>query len=86
MLAYGPLRRVTQPSVTPRCGIPECGCDPGYFRDRLEAVIHALPRKSARELRVLVWSIDARILERARIIRADAPDSLWWRDHHVGGG
>jgi len=41
-------------------------------------VLHALPKKSARELRVLVWSLDARILAKVKIINADAPDIRWW--------
>ncbi|CDR08646.1 hypothetical protein GCM10022420_026860 [Streptomyces iranensis] len=78
-LAHGPLRGVTDAFWGPRCGIYECGCDPGYFRDTLETALHALPKKSARELRVLVLALDAKITARARIVRVDAPDSRWWR-------
>jgi hypothetical protein len=78
-LAHGPLRRLANPFTAARCGIPECGCDPGLFRDHLEAVLHALPRKSARELRLLVWALDAKILTRAKVIPADSPDVLWWQ-------
>ncbi|WP_327696065.1 hypothetical protein [Streptomyces sp. NBC_00459] len=78
-LAYGPLRRFTEPFPAEACGIPGCWCCPGYFRDHLEDVIHALPRKSARELRALVRSLDRTILDRARILRADHPDEPWWR-------
>ncbi|MBL1118326.1 hypothetical protein JK364_39060 [Streptomyces sp. 110] len=45
----------------------------------LETALHALPKKSARELRVLVLALDAKITARARIVRVDAPDSRWWR-------
>ncbi|MFE5158104.1 hypothetical protein ACFRNT_06120 [Streptomyces sp. NPDC056697] len=78
-LAHGPLRCVVDAFSGPRCGIHECGCDPGYFRDCLETTLHALPKKSARELRVLVLALDAKIAARARIIPVDAPDSPWWR-------
>lgn len=79
VLAYGPLRRLTEPFPPQACGIPGCGCQPGYFRDHLEDVLHALPRKSARELRKLVRSLDRTILDRAKVIRADCPDEPWWR-------
>ncbi|OPF72002.1 hypothetical protein VT50_0232270 [Streptomyces antioxidans] len=79
-LAHGPLRGVTSAFGAPRCGLYECGCDPGYFRGLLETALHALPKKSARELRVLVLALDAKITARAGIIRADAPDSPWWWD------
>jgi hypothetical protein len=79
-LAHGPLRRVADPFPGGRCGIAECGCDPGYFRDHLERVLHALPKKSARELRVLVQALDDRILARAKAITVGSPDAPWWRD------
>ncbi|MCG0286022.1 hypothetical protein [Streptomyces sp. PSAA01] len=78
-LAHGPLRCLVDAFSEVRCGIHECGCDPGYFRDFLETVLHALPKKSARELRVLVLALDARIAARARILPVDAPDRPWWR-------
>ncbi|MFC9281048.1 hypothetical protein [Streptomyces collinus] len=79
-LAHGPLRAFTDLLSSTRCGTRECGCDPGYFRDHLEEVLHALPRKSARELRALVRALDATILERAKVISAASPDLPWWRD------
>lgn len=79
LLAYGPSRRFAEPFPAEACGIPGCGCSPGYFRDHLEAVLHALPRKSARELRTLVRSLDRVILDRALIIHIDHPDEPWWR-------
>ncbi|MGW1712116.1 hypothetical protein [Streptomyces sp. NPDC002156] len=79
LLAYGPSRRFAEPFPAEACGIPGCGCCPGYFRDHLEAVLHALPRKSARELRTLVRALDRVILDRARIIHIDHPDEPWWR-------
>ncbi|WP_055525832.1 hypothetical protein [Streptomyces graminilatus] len=78
LLAYGPLRRLAEPFPAQACGIPWCGCCPGYFRDHLEDVIHALPRKSARELRTLVRKLDRTILDRARILRSDHADEPWW--------
>ncbi|MCX4763330.1 hypothetical protein OG562_20620 [Streptomyces sp. NBC_01275] len=42
-------------------------------------MLHALPGKSARELRVLVRALDKKILARARVIPADSLDVLWWR-------
>ncbi|GAA0287922.1 hypothetical protein ACKI1I_02180 [Streptomyces turgidiscabies] len=80
VLAYGPARRFAEPFPAQSCGLPGCGCCPGYFRDHLEKVLHALPRKSARELRLLVRSLDRTILDRARILRADHPDEPWWRE------
>jgi hypothetical protein len=79
-LAHGPPRRVADPFSGSRCGIPECGCDPGCFREHLEAVLHALPKKSARELRTLVRALDDRILARAEIIQVGSPDAPWWRE------
>ncbi|MER6439225.1 hypothetical protein ABT275_23095 [Streptomyces sp. NPDC001185] len=79
-LAHGPLNRMADPFTSTRCGIPECGCDPGYSRDHLEAIMHALPKKSARELRALVWDLDSKILRRAKVIHAYSPDVPWWRD------
>ncbi|MFM9691884.1 hypothetical protein [Streptomyces europaeiscabiei] len=78
-LAHGPLRRIAAPATAQRCGIPGC-CDPGYFRDHLEAVLHALPRKSARELRALVRALDDKILARAKVIQVGSVDEPWWRD------
>ncbi|KOG31063.1 hypothetical protein AQJ84_17495 [Streptomyces resistomycificus] len=79
-LAYGPLRRLADPSSVTRCGFYECGCDPGRSRDHLEAVLHVLPRKSAREFRALVRALDLTILTRVRVIAADSLDVPWWRD------
>lgn len=79
-LAHGPLRQVADPFTGPRCGIPECGCNPDYFRDRLEAVLHTLPKKSAREFRALVRALDNKVLARAQVIRVSSPDAPWWRD------
>lgn len=79
-LAHGPLRAIADPRTSDRCGIPECGCDPGYSRDHLEEMMHALPKKSARELRELVRDLDSKILRRARVISAPSPDLPWWRD------
>ncbi|MEU2283679.1 hypothetical protein ABZ614_17400 [Streptomyces sp. NPDC013178] len=78
-LAHGPLRLIADPVTAQRCGLPEC-CDRGYFRDHLEAVLHALPKKSARELRALVSALDDRILTRAKVIQVDNLGVPWWRD------
>lgn len=51
-----PLRQLVDPLAGPDCGIPECGCCGADFREHLEAVLHSLPRKSAREFRALVWA------------------------------
>ncbi|MDC2957492.1 hypothetical protein PO587_23815 [Streptomyces gilvifuscus] len=77
-LAHGPLRQLVDPLVGPCCGIPECGCNGAGFRAQLEAVLHALPKKSARELRVLVRALDEKILSRAAVIPADSLDVPWW--------
>ncbi|MEV0468700.1 hypothetical protein [Streptomyces prunicolor] len=42
-------------------------------------MLHALPRKSARELRALVRALDKKILARAKVIPADSLDVPWWR-------
>jgi len=78
-LAHGPLRLIEDSVTANRCRIPGC-CDMGYFRDHLEAVLHALPVRSARELRVLVSALDDKILTRARTIQAGGPGPPWWRD------
>ncbi|MFE0704753.1 hypothetical protein [Streptomyces sp. NPDC058872] len=67
------------PLSGPGCGILECGCYCAGFREQLEAVLHALPRKSARELRTLVRALDVKILARAKVIPADSLDVPWWR-------
>ena len=77
--AHGPLRQLVDPLAGPDCRIPECGCCGAGFRDHLEAVLHALPRKSARELRALVRALDKKILARAKAIPADSLDVPWWR-------
>lgn len=79
-LAHGPVRRIAAPFSGARCGIPACGCDPGYFRDHLETVLHALPARSARELGALVRALDEKIITRARVIHVAAPGAHWWRD------
>lgn len=77
--AHGPLRQLADPLARSDCGIPECRCYSAGFREHLEAVLHALPRKSARELRALVWALDRKILARAKVIPADSLDVPWWR-------
>lgn len=79
-LAHGPLRRLIAPFAPHGHIVLDC-CDPMDARDHLEAVLHILPRKSARELRALVWALDEKILTRAKVIRADSRDVPWWRDH-----
>ncbi|MFF8368945.1 hypothetical protein ACF05W_08910 [Streptomyces lydicus] len=41
-------------------------------------MLHALPKKSARELRALVRALDGKILTRAKVIPADIPEAPWW--------
>ena len=77
-LAHGPLRHLVDSAVGPDCGILECGCYGVDFRGHLEAVLQALPRRSARELRALVWALDRKILARAKVIPADSLDVPWW--------
>jgi hypothetical protein len=79
-LAHGPLKYLADPYTSTRCGIPDCGCDPAFYRDHLEEVLHALPKKSARELRKLVWALDETVLHRAKTVCAYSPDTPWWRD------
>ncbi|WP_159062943.1 hypothetical protein [Streptomyces scabiei] len=43
-------------------------------------MLHALPKKSARELRALVRALDDKILARAKAIRVGGVDEPWWRD------
>lgn len=78
VLAHGPLRQLVDPRMGADCGLPECGCYGAGFREQLEAVLHALPRKSARELRALVRALDEKILARAKVIPADSPEAPWW--------
>jgi hypothetical protein len=78
VLAHGPLRQLVDPLVGPDCGRPECGCYGAGFRGHLEAVLHALSRKSARELRALVRPLDKKILARAKVIPADSLEVPWW--------
>lgn len=60
------------------CEAPEC-CEPTAFpRDQLEDTLRALPRRPARELRVLVRELDARILARSPLLLAEPSDAYWW--------
>jgi hypothetical protein len=77
--AHGPLRQLVDPLVGPDYGIHQCGCYGASFREHLEAVLHALPRKSAGELRALVRALDGKILARAKVIQAESLDVPWWR-------
>lgn len=77
-LAHGPLAQLTRDVDT--CGIPECGCDPGYARDHLERVLRALPSKSAHELRALLDGLDTVILRRACVLPYSSPDVPWWKE------
>lgn len=79
-LAHGPVKYLGAPETSTRCSVPECGCDPAFHRDHLEEVLHALRKKSARELRRLVWALDDTIVSRARVVRAGSRDTPWWRD------
>ncbi|MEU6080447.1 hypothetical protein [Streptomyces sp. NPDC047108] len=81
-LAHGPLGELLNPFSGHCCGIPEC-CGTAFARTHLETVLHALPRKSSRELRALVRALDEKILTRARIIPAEHPETPWWRDFLV---
>ena len=76
--AHGPLRDLTSISVA-GCGTPECCPAPDADRDVLEAALHRLPPKSARELRALVGALDEKILGRAVVIPRRPSDPYWWR-------
>ncbi|WP_460066752.1 hypothetical protein [Streptomyces sp. YKOK-I1] len=55
---------------------------PGRLSDErglLELAIHALPRKSSRELRALVTPLDLRILEHPEAVPSSDPPPRWWR-------
>ncbi|MER5823323.1 hypothetical protein ABT086_13915 [Streptomyces mirabilis] len=43
-------------------------------------MLHALPKKSSRELRGLVSALDDKILTRGKAIQVDNLDVPWWRD------
>lgn len=68
---------IADPLTAIRCGMPGC-CDVAYFRDHLEAVLHALPTKSARELRALVSALDDKIIARAKNILIGDLGVPWW--------
>lgn len=68
VLAHGPLRQLVDQRIGSDCGLPECGCYGAGFREHLEAVLHTLPKKSARELRALVRVLDRKVLARAKAI------------------
>ncbi|MFI8349323.1 hypothetical protein [Streptomyces sp. NPDC085596] len=74
-LAHGPLREL-EGAFEEYCGVSECGCYSFGFREHLEVVLHALPKKSARELRALVWALDEKILAKAYELM---PGSSWAR-------
>lgn len=80
-LAYGPAGCLNPRNTFARCGIAECGCDPGHYRDRLEEALHVLPRNAARELRAMVRRLDEQILSRAKTVPAASMDLPWWRGH-----
>ncbi|GAB4083444.1 hypothetical protein GCM10028784_00740 [Myceligenerans cantabricum] len=61
------------------CGIRECCGLPIDDRDLLELTIHRLPRRSARELRVLVRSIDERIMAKSPV-KFDHQQHWWHAD------
>lgn len=56
-------------------GCPACeDMDPIYLRDRIEILLHGLPRTTAAELRRLVHGWDSRIVGDAY------RGTSWWRD------
>ncbi|WP_340378135.1 hypothetical protein U5640_25910 [Streptomyces sp. SS7] len=76
-LARTPKGRLPSPSAG-NCGVPECCPQPADERDLLELAMHALPRKSARELRALVTPLDLRILEHPEVVPHSEPPPHWW--------
>ncbi|GJF33858.1 hypothetical protein KNE206_65580 [Kitasatospora sp. NE20-6] len=78
VLAHTPRRR----SLVFRsgCGVPAC-CppEPTEWRDLLDAAVHALPAKSARELTRIVGRLDSRILDHPDLRHTVSPLGRWWR-------
>ncbi|MFK8850531.1 hypothetical protein [Streptomyces sp. Ac-502] len=65
------------PTDTTPFGCP-CCCDGGHGRTELELALHALPRRSARQLRALVEPLDHIFLSRT-LHDPHLPDDLpWW--------
>ncbi|MGW3337166.1 hypothetical protein ACWDCL_06765 [Streptomyces sp. NPDC001009] len=67
VLAHGPLRQLVDALEKSDCGIRECGCYDVGFREHLDAVLHALPKRSAREIRAVVRPLDEKIIARAAV-------------------
>ncbi|MDW4916111.1 hypothetical protein [Streptomyces californicus] len=76
-IARAPKDRLPSP-FTDRCGVPECCPEPAEDRDLLELAIHALPRKSAGELRALVHPLDLKILQRPDAMPFGPAPHRWW--------
>ncbi|WP_416982659.1 hypothetical protein [Streptomyces sp. T028] len=76
-LARTPKGRLPSPFAD-NCGVPECCPQPADERELLELAIHALPRKSSRELRALVTPLDLRILEHPDAVPYSDPPPRWW--------
>ncbi|MEU6963783.1 hypothetical protein [Streptomyces chrestomyceticus] len=55
-----------------------CCCDSGHGRTELELVLHALPRRSARQLRALVEPLDRTFLARTLPDPHTPDDRPWW--------
>ncbi|KRD47395.1 hypothetical protein ASE27_03360 [Oerskovia sp. Root918] len=56
-----------------------CACSPDVYQGRidLERAAHAMPRGPARELRLLLASLDARILASGAFV-VEPPARGWW--------
>ncbi|MFD9730023.1 hypothetical protein [Streptomyces sp. NPDC059072] len=76
-IARAPSSRLRSP-FDDRCGVAACCPQPADERDLLELAIHALPKKSSRELRVIVEALDLRILERPDAFPYGPQPHRWW--------
>jgi hypothetical protein len=65
---------------SPGCGVPSCCPPPGDDRDLLEHAVHAMPRKSARELRAILSSLDEAITSHPDVAHTHVFRGRWWID------
>ena len=78
-IAQAPKDQLPSP-FSDRCGVPDCCPEPSDERDLLELAICALPKKTARELRSIVQTLDLKILERPDGLPYGEPTHCWWRE------
>ncbi len=75
------LRRWAEISREPRPYCCPC-CDEGH-REVIEVALHALPPRTARELRALVEPLDAAFAARTSPDPFAPPDDPWWLRRHA---